>query len=445
MFFYSAKSQSEREPTPALSRILLVFDASQSMYGRWQSDKKINIAKKILGNLLDSLQRIDNVQVALRVYGHQYPVPPQVCTDTKLVVPFKDNNIAEIKEQLRLLDPKGTTPIAYSLQEAAYDFPVCDNCRNIIILITDGIEACDGDPCSVSFELQKKGIALRPFIIGIGTNFAEAFDCVGSYFDATDEAGFTSALKIIISQALNPTTAQVNLLDQNNKPTETNVAITLYDHISGKIKYNFIHTMNSKGVPDTLLIDPLITYDMVAHTIPPVRVDSIKLTPGKHTIMPAKTPQGSLELKIEATGFTVKDLKCIIRKDGNKETLNLQQFGESEQYLTGIYDLEILSLPRIYQDNVEIKQSHKTTVSIPAPGILVFERTSAGYASLLNENNSILKNIYTFTNTGDRETLLLQPGRYRIVFRSKYSPSSSRSVEQIFDIESGKTTHVKLY
>ena len=49
--------------------------------------------------------------------------------------------------------------------------------------------------------------------------------------------------------------------------------------ITGKIRYNFIHTMNSFGMPDTLDIDPLITYDIVVHTIPPVRVDSIRLIP----------------------------------------------------------------------------------------------------------------------------------------------------------------------
>ncbi|MCD4682631.1 MAG: VWA domain-containing protein, partial [Bacteroidales bacterium] len=157
------------DPIPQpLTRILFVLDASQSMYGRWQSDMKISIARKLLSNLLDSLQGTKNIELALRVYGHQYPFPPQVCNDTKLIVPFAENNIPIIKHKLKSINPKGTTPIAYAIEQAGYDFPECDNCRNIIILITDGLEECDGDPCAVSHALQKRGVVLKPFIIGIG-------------------------------------------------------------------------------------------------------------------------------------------------------------------------------------------------------------------------------------------------------------------------------------
>ena len=75
-----------------MTRILFVLDGSQSMYGRWQSDVKMNIAQKLLSNLLDSLKDVDNIQLALRVYGHQKTYPPQDCDDTRLLVPFAGNN-----------------------------------------------------------------------------------------------------------------------------------------------------------------------------------------------------------------------------------------------------------------------------------------------------------------------------------------------------------------
>src|SRR5690606_19107184 len=106
-----------------------------------------------------------------------------------LEVPFKFNNIGSIKKVIRSITPKGTTPIARSLLRAGSDFPPCPSCRNIIILITDGVEACDEDPCAASMLLQKQGIALKPFVIGIGLDkgFQQTFDCVGTYFDAADE------------------------------------------------------------------------------------------------------------------------------------------------------------------------------------------------------------------------------------------------------------------
>jgi Ca-activated chloride channel family protein len=345
---FSFSQEKEKEKPKPTTRILFVFDASQSMYGRWQSDMKITIAQKLLSNLLDSLKNVPNLELALRVFGHQKQFPPQDCDDTKLEIPFAKDNISRIKNKLKTITPRGTTPIASSLDASADDFTPCDNCRNIIILITDGIEECGGDPCAVSKNLQKKGIILKPFIIGIGKDFSNAFSCVGTYFNAGNEQQFQQALNIVISQALNSTTAQVNLLDTYGNPTETNVNMTFYDNFSKLVKYNFIHTMNNKGLPDTLILDPLATYHLVVNTIPPVEVDSITLTPGKHTIIPVDVPQGYLSLKVGGTNSNVvKDVKAIIRQQGKMETLNLQSFGETVKYLTGKYDLEMLTLPKV--------------------------------------------------------------------------------------------------
>jgi len=438
-------SMDDEEKPPPLTRILFVLDGSQSMYGRWQSDIKMNIAQDLLSNLLDSLQNVDNIQLALRVYGHQKTYPPQDCNDTRLVVAFSDNNAMRIKNQLRYIKPKGTTPIAFALEQSANDFPDCDDCRNIIILITDGLEECGGDPCAVSEQLQKKGIALKPFVIGIGRNFREAFDCVGTYFDASSEEQFSKALDLVISQALNSTTAQVNLIDDYDKPSETNVNMTFYDHVSGQIKYNFIQTMNSKGLPDTLLIDPLVTYDIVVHTLPPARVDSIKITPGQHTIIPVNTPQGQLRLKMEGTSLSSRNLQAIIRRKGSMETVNVQHFGQTEKYIIGDYNLEILSLPRIYIDDINIAQSSTTTVEIPVPGIAVIQKTAQGHGSLYVERDDELVWIYNFRENPVQESLILQPGRYRVVFRAIYASRAMFTIEKRFRITSGKTTNVKIY
>lgn len=435
----------EKEKPPPLTRILFVLDGSQSMYGRWQSDIKMNIAQNLLSNLLDSLKDVDNIQLALRVYGHQKTYPPQDCNDTRLVVPFANNNALRIKNQLRYIKPKGTTPIAFALEQSAGDFPDCDNCRNIIILITDGLEECGGDPCAVSADLQKKGIALKPFVIGIGRDFREAFDCVGTYYDASSEEQFSKALDLVISQALNSTTAQVNLIDAYNKPSETNVNMTFYDHVSGQIKYNFIQTLNSKGLPDTLLIDPLVTYDVVVHTLPPARADSIKITPGQHTIIPVNTPQGRLRLKMEGTTLSSRNLQAIVRLQGSMETINVQQFGQTENYIIGDYSLEILCLPRIYVEDINIAQSSTTTVEIPVPGISVIQKTALGYGSLYVERDNELIWVYNFRENPIQESLILQPGRYRVVFRAKYSSRAAFTIEKRFRITSGKTTNVKIF
>jgi len=445
LVFLGVRAQN-KEPKLPTTRILFIFDASQSMLGPWESGKKINIARKYLISIVDSLEQIDNIQMALRVYGHQSPVPPQDCSDTKLEVPFSDNNASRIRQKLRYLIPKGTTPIAYSLERSEYDFPTCKDCRNIIILITDGIEACDGDPCAVSERLQRKGIFLKPFVIGIGYDpyFKETFDCIGHFYNTPNEEKFKEVLGVVISRALNSTTAQVNLLDINNKPTETNVNLTFYDNFSGKIKYNFVHTINYMGNPDTLILDPLITYDIVAHTLPPKRIDSIKLTSGKHTMIGIKAPQGYLTISCPGS-FQYKGLQTIIREKDKPQTLTVQSLNKTQKFIIGKYDLEILTLPKILIEDVKIQQSKTTTIKIPRPGIANFLMSSSGYTSLYTENKDTLIHIYNFETNTTRKSLVLQPGNYKVIYRAKNVKESIYTISKSFNIKSGASQSIVLH
>jgi Ca-activated chloride channel family protein len=83
------------------------------MVGTWQKETKIAMARKVLIHIIDSLEQLSNVKMALRMYGHQSPVPPQNCNDTKLEVPFAKDNASLIRQKLRYVVPKGTTPIAH--------------------------------------------------------------------------------------------------------------------------------------------------------------------------------------------------------------------------------------------------------------------------------------------------------------------------------------------
>ena len=427
------------------TRILFVFDASNSMAGKWESDIKINIARNFLIQIIDSLQQLKNVQMALRVYGHQSPVPPQDCNDTKLEVPFDVNNAHQIRQKLRFLQPRGTTPIAYSLERSADDFPPCDNCRNIIILITDGIEACDGDPCAVSLMLQKKGIVLKPFIIGIGMDpeFKKSFDCIGYYYNADREEKFQEILHVVITQVLNSTSAQVNLLDEEGKPKETNVNMTFYDLFSNTVRHNYIHTINHRGNPDTIFLDPLISYRIEVHTLPPVFIDSVSVTAGIHTIIAADAPQGYLELVTKGR-IQFGNIQAVVRQAGHTETLVFQGLNERFKYITGKYDLEIPTLPVIHLKDVEVLQSHTTTVEIPSSGIVTFLTLSPGYGSLYMKENNRWIWLANLDKNQTNQSMAMQPGSYYVVFRTINSKSSlDRNIER-FNVHPGASVSVSL-
>ncbi len=435
---------AQRTAPEQLTRILFLFDASQSMYARWESNTKYEVAKKMLGEMVDSLQEMDNLELALRVYGHTKRYPPQDCDDTRLEVPFSRKNGYAIKNRLSELNPSGTTPIARALEACGGDFPKSP-ARNIVILITDGIEECNGDPCAVSALLQKKGIILKPFIIGLGLNkdFIKSFDCVGNYFDATDETQFKSAFNIVITQALNNTTVQVNLLDISGKATETNSSMTFYDRHTGNIRYNLMHTINAKGVPDTLQIDPLGAYKLTVHTIPEVSKDSIYLTPGKHNIIAVDVPQGDLRFKIEGAN-EYKKLKAIIRLKDDKNTLQVQDFDETTRYLVGEYDVEILTTPRINIYDIHIDQSKTTTIQIPSPGFATFLCNAPGYGDILLEEKNKLVWVHRISLNAIKESVVLQPGLYRMIFRPKNSQSSLYTIEKTFRIASGSSISVNV-
>ncbi|MEA2042674.1 MAG: VWA domain-containing protein [Bacteroidota bacterium] len=438
----SAKAQMKR--SPVTTRILFIFDESNSMTAGWESGTKIEVAKKMLIKMVDKLKEYENVEMALRMYGHQSKVPPQDCSDTKLEVPFRKNNAEYIKQKLRYTTPKGTTPIARSLEEAGDDFPPCVNCRNIIILITDGIEACNGDPCKIALGLYEKGITLKPFIIGIGLDvkFKEAFECIGQFYNANDEEEFEQIVTTIIEKSVKGTTAEIDLLDAYNQPAETNVGISLYNSDRKIIDRQIIHTLNALGNPDTLSMSPDVNYSMTVHTIPPVHVSGIKLREGKHNKIKAKTPQGTLNV-IQNDGLEYKGLQYIIRKNGSKETLHVGRMFEPQKYITGTYDLEILCLPRIKRYGIEIGQSQKQLVKIPQPGLANIFLPAKGYGGiyLISKGKTrLIKSLRMETQAN----VHLQPGHYIVIHRTKGARATMFTKERHFIIRSKQSINVNL-
>ena len=427
---------AEDEP---LSRILIVFDASESMAEHWQSDSKYNIAVNVLSMILDSLQGEKNLEIGLRVYGPKR-VPGPDCEDSYLMVPFGSDNTSAITSVLKKLSPRGTTPIAYSLEQTVTDFPPCETCRNIVILITDGLEACDGDPCQVSLELQSRGIFLRPFIVGIGEQLKGYFDCMGNFYNASVEPELKRVLDDIVATSLSPTTAQVNILNQHEMAVESDVHVILYDRITGKAKYSFIHTLNEQGLPDTLLIDPLITYDVVVQTIPPVRKDSVWLEPGKHTPIDIHAFQGYLIFRSDSDHV----YPSIIRQRGVAQAIHVQQSDRRERYIAGRYDVTILTNPRMNYFDVAIGPDQTTLLEIPTAGKARIKPAEEVVGCLYMDQNGEMLWLCNLHGDTIPEEFDLQPGGYYVIYRSKSSTRMSDSKQEQFRVEAGEQVDVVL-
>lgn len=430
-----------------LTRILFILDASNSMNALWDGkETRFVAAKRILTKSVMDLQGVDNLEIGLRVYGHQSEITAtyQDCNDTKLEVPFGMNNHDRVINRIKTIQAKGTTPIARSLEAAAGDFPDATS-RNVIILITDGLEACDNDPCIIAKKLHDKGVNVKPFVIGVGMDlsYLEKFRCIGEYADAETPESFEKVLQNVVNKALVNTTVQINLNNSSKEPKETDVTLFLYKAGTKELKYTFTHTLNHVGLPDTLVMDPAIDYDMVVNTLPKREVKGIHLKKHTHNTIIADVPQGYIQPKV-VLGNRQYVIPTRVMLKGNPATINVQQVDETDKYLVGSYDLEILTLPRTYA-TVEVTQSSVTKVDIVAPGTFTYKSTSPITGQVFTVNGD---GTYTWVcNLDDKPTqgtYNLQPGNYKVVYRSKKIKSTLYTTEKEFRIYSNKITSLNL-
>lgn len=434
------------QETPRRTRILFVMDASNSMNGFWGNEPKINAARRVLLAALKPLSEQPDVELALRVYGHQTRIETgkQDCEDTRLEVPFAPNNGPAIRDRLNTIYCLGTTPIARSLEKAAGDFP--DNTtRNVIILITDGIEACDEDPCAVSRALQARGVVLKPFVIGVGIDETSAYSlkCVGNYYDASTPERFDRVLRLVVEQALNTTTTQLLLLTDDSRPVETDVAVTFFDQRSGAVHYNFVHTLNSRGNPDTLNIDPVYTYRIVAHTLPPSERTDVTIEPGRNNVIAMMAGQGELELSMAGDVASNEAVQCLVRQSGDPAIIHVQEMSTVDRYRTGLYDLEVLTLPRLRIPDVRIEQDKRTPVRIPRSGMLNIRTTEPAVGSVLLVRDGTLEWVCDLDPTLTENQFRLLPGDYKVVLRPTKADQTILGMELNATVRSNQATNIE--
>jgi Ca-activated chloride channel family protein len=441
--FYFSAVFGQLNPT---TRILFILDASNSMNSSWGSQTRIQAAREVLNQELEALRNVPNTEIALRIYGHQTPFNnlEQDCNDTKLEVPFGINNLEQIKLKIKTVEAKGATPIARSLEAAAGDFP--DTlARNIIILITDGLESCDNDPCIIAKKLKTKGVKVTPFVIGLGMDmsYLDKFSCIGTYSDAEDKESFRNVFKNILNTVLEKTSVQVNLNDITGKPTETNVTMFFYEAGTATLKYTFVHTLNRFGNPDTLYLDPAIAYDLKVNTTPTLLKTGITLKKHVHNTINISAPQGFIRLTSMKSNYNPRFEMRVIPK-GESKTLLSQTYNDISKYLIGTYEVEILTIPRIYK-TVEVTQAAVSTISIDAPGELAYTFNKPLIAQLfLQDKSGFWNGVYTFSDSSTAGKILIQPGTYKLVYRTKDMKSSGYTHEKIITITSNKTNTLNI-
>lgn len=176
----------------------LVLDASGSMAKEIDGKSMMDIAKESIIQILDTLP--ENANVGLRVYGHKgnntKAGKTESCNSSELIHPIEKLNVAAIKEKLAPITSTGWTPIARSIELGAKDFEKFQDKKdlNILYVISDGIESCDGDPVQAAKNIQNLGVKPIMGIVGFNVNPAQELqlrqiaDAAGGYYATTDSA-----------------------------------------------------------------------------------------------------------------------------------------------------------------------------------------------------------------------------------------------------------------
>jgi Ca-activated chloride channel family protein len=167
---------------------VLVIDASNSMWGRIDGKPKMDIARDAVSSLVESLPK--GARLGIVAYGHRRAGD---CGDIETALPVGPVDKAKIQAVADRLTPRGKTPVTASLKEAA---GLLDAGKpGSVIIVTDGIETCKGDPCALAEDLKRRNAGFVAHVVGFDVPAGERakLSCIaertGGTFVAASNAG----------------------------------------------------------------------------------------------------------------------------------------------------------------------------------------------------------------------------------------------------------------
>ncbi|HEX4871325.1 MAG TPA: VWA domain-containing protein [Nevskiaceae bacterium] len=210
MLFLAAGLSPAMATAPEIARTVLVLDASGSMWGVIQGRSKMAIAREAVGRLLAGWP--SGPALGLMAYGHRRKGD---CGDIELLEAPTGFDAEALRQQVQALQPKGMTPISAAVRRAAEALRYTEQAATVI-LISDGEETCEADPCALGAELERLGVGFTAHVIGFDLPEGPArrqLQCLaqvtgGQYREAGDAEGLNQALATVASAAPTLNTAQ---------------------------------------------------------------------------------------------------------------------------------------------------------------------------------------------------------------------------------------------
>ena len=324
----------------ASTRILLILDSSGSMWGQMEGRTKIAVAKEVMRGVINDLP--EKVELGFIAYGHRRKGD---CDDIELLVPIGKNTTGAVVKQIQNLNPKGKTPITRAFK-LALELLTQSEDQTIVLLVSDGRETCDEDPCKLIQAYRERGIQLKVHVVGFDVTDEEKnqLACIadaggGQYFTAKNAEQLSMALTAVKTEVLEGVAAQTETpkssfgnnaegwkivgdgsLGDSVDPTLENGAIKAVDHATGGVWY--------WKAPESFLGDKSQTYglDLVFNlrtdfTDAPFEADDVVIKGAGKTIVADTLVNPGIDWTTyrvglqESTGWMDKsDCRCVSRE-----------------------------------------------------------------------------------------------------------------------------------
>lgn len=416
--------------------ILFIFDASGSMLGKLEKSTKIQVAKETMDQLTQKISGEANV--GLVVYGHR---SASDCNDIETMMPIARMDKTQFTAKVKALNPKGKTPIAKSINQAlalvrGINDPVT------IILVSDGLETCEGNACETVKNARAAGVKITMHVVGFGISEKDLspLECIaqaggGQYFPANNAEELAAALEKTVAE-LPAGDAFVSVKTTiEGKLTDATVRVVKKgepkDIAAGR-------TYETETTNPRILQIPSGKYDVIVEAIkirskPTQIFENVEIKPGDTLYKVANFDQGIVEFKVTRNG-TLSDATIIFYKAGTRETVTLTRSYNSAatnpakfKIPPGEYDIEVkaieISGAPIYRlEKIELGGGSTESYAhdFLSGELSIGTKNSQGYVDATVN----VYNVKTGKNVGAGRTymsassnpkkFILEPGEYRV-------------------------------
>jgi len=191
-------------------RVMLILDASGSMWGQVDKKPKYEIARSVIGDVLSDIG--DKVNMGVMAYGHRTKGD---CKDIQTLIPIGPVNRDRYMSAIGKIKPKGKTPISAAVRKAAEALKFTEE-KATIVLVSDGLETCKADPCALASELEKLGIDFTVHVVGfdLGNEDTSTLSCLakntgGLFLSAENANELSEAIGQVVEAVRGPAVAEV--------------------------------------------------------------------------------------------------------------------------------------------------------------------------------------------------------------------------------------------